>query len=117
MISIAIISFCNPPPGRDLVRNTSWRIDFEACDLGDPMWDLAYLIVNLELEHHPYKLADLYGVTPHERVRVGAYIQLALAHCATWAAMRGGGPWVQHYKELMERLHKVLYRKPGRKVA
>lgn len=85
-------------------------IDFEECDLGDPMWDLAYLIVNLELEHHPYRLADLYGATSHERVRVGAYIPLALAHCATWAALRGGA-WVQHYKELMGRLDKL---KPGR---
>ncbi|KAI4231009.1 MAG: hypothetical protein LQ349_005893 [Xanthoria aureola] len=82
-------------------------IDFEECDLGDPMWDLAYLIVNLELEHHPYKLADLYGTTLYERLRVGAYIPLALAHCATWAALRGG-PWVQHYKELMERLNRVV---------
>ena len=85
-------------------------IDFEECDLGDPMWDLAYLIVNLEMEHHPHRLADLYGATSHERVRVGAYIPLALAHCATWAALRGGA-WVQHYKELMERLDKL---KPGR---
>lgn len=88
-------------------REHLMAIDFEECDLGDPMWDLAYLIVNLELEHHPYRLADLYGATLYERLRVGAYIPLALAYCATWAALRGG-PWFQHRKELMERLKKVV---------
>ena len=34
-------------------------IDVEDCDLGDPMWDLAYLTVNLELEHGPYVLEYL----------------------------------------------------------
>ncbi|KAL8888250.1 MAG: hypothetical protein Q9192_006210 [Flavoplaca navasiana] len=82
-------------------------IDFEESDLGDPMWDLAYLIVNLESEQAPHQMETLYSVTSDERLRVRAYVPLALAHCATWAAVREG-VWVQHYRELMERLKGVL---------
>ncbi|KAL9023191.1 MAG: hypothetical protein Q9180_008337 [Flavoplaca navasiana] len=78
-------------------------IDFEESDLGDPMWDLAYLIVNLEMDQAPHQMETLYGVTSDERLRVRAYIPLALAHCATWAAVRGGA-WMQHSMELTERL-------------
>ncbi|KAL8889348.1 MAG: hypothetical protein Q9215_003377 [Flavoplaca cf. flavocitrina] len=82
-------------------------IDFEESDLGDPMWDLAYLIVNLELEQAPHPMETLYGVTSDEQLRVRAYVPLALAHCAIWAAERGGA-WVQHFRELMERLKGVV---------
>ena len=82
-------------------------IDFEETGLGDPMWDLAYLIVNLELEQAPHQMETLYGVTSDEQLRVRAYIPLALAHCASWAAVRGGA-WVQHSRELMERLKRVV---------
>lgn len=87
--------------------NKLMAIDFEESDFGDPMWDLAYLIVNLELEQAPHPMETLYGVTPDERLRVRAYIPLALAHCATWAAVRGG-KWAQHSRELMERLKGVV---------
>ena len=78
-------------------------IDFEDCDLGDPMWDLAYLTVNLEMEQRPYSLAVLYGADNAEIQRIRAYVPLAIAHCATWTAMRGG-PWAQHSSELMQKL-------------
>ncbi|KAL8657465.1 MAG: hypothetical protein Q9226_001894 [Calogaya cf. arnoldii] len=82
-------------------------IDFEDCSLGDPMWDLAYLIVNLEMERKPEELEDLYGVNVLERGRVRAYIPLAMVHVAAWAAVRGGA-WEQHCKEIMVRLKKVV---------
>ncbi|KAL8789299.1 MAG: hypothetical protein Q9213_001222 [Squamulea squamosa] len=87
-------------------------IDFEDCDLGDPMWDLAYLIVNLELEGVSSEVEDLYGVTMRERRRVLAYIPLAMAHCATWAAIRGA-PWIQHCREIMGRLKEFVQQYPG----
>lgn len=82
-------------------------IDFEDCDLGDPMWDLAYLTVNLELEQEPYPLEHLYAASAEDRRRVRAYVPLAMAHCATWAALHGG-LWAQHQKEVMERLRKLV---------
>ena len=82
-------------------------IDFEDCDLGDPMWDLAYLTVNLELEGTPLALADLYGAKADERRRLQAYVPLALAHCATWAGVQAG-LWVRHQGEVMERLRNVM---------
>ena len=36
-----------------------WAIDYEECNLGDPMWDLAYLTATLEIER--YELAAQYG--------------------------------------------------------
>ncbi|KAL8800857.1 MAG: hypothetical protein Q9182_004877 [Xanthomendoza sp. 2 TL-2023] len=78
-------------------------IDFEDCDLADPMWDLAYLTVNVEMEREPYLLWDRYGATLDEKRRARAYIPLAVVHCATWAAMRGG-PWVRHQNEMMVRI-------------
>lgn len=82
-------------------------IDFEACDLGDPMWDLAYLTVNLELERDPYSLEHLYGASAEDRRRLRAYVPLAMAHCATWAALHGES-WAQHQKEVMIRLMDVV---------
>ena len=82
-------------------------IDLEDCDLGDPMWDLAYLTVNLELEGTPLTLADLYGANVDERRRLRAYVPLAMAHCATWAGVHGG-LWVRHQSELMGRLRDVV---------
>lgn len=82
-------------------------IDFEDCNLGDPMWDLAYLAVNLELEQNPDSLGLFYGASEEEMRRVRAYVPLAMAHCATWAAIRGGA-WTQHQEELMERLKAVM---------
>ena len=82
-------------------------IDFEDCDLADPMWDLAYLTVNLELEHEPHSLEYLYGASAEDRRRARAYVPLAMAHCATWAALHGG-PWARHQKDVMERLRKVV---------
>lgn len=58
-----------------------WAIDFENCDLGDPMWDLAYLILNLGLE--PLDLAEQYGCTVEEQSRLPAHYLIAIAHCAT----------------------------------
>ena len=82
-------------------------IDFEDCDLGDPMWDLAYLAVNLELEHEPHSLEYLYGASAEDTQRVRAYVPLAMAHCATWAALHGW-PWAQHQKEVMTRLRVLV---------
>lgn len=82
-------------------------IDFEDCDLADPMWDLAYLTVNLEIEQDSYILETLYGASAEEKGRVRAYVPLAMAHCATWAALHGG-LWAQHQKEIMERLRDVV---------
>ena len=81
-------------------------IDFEDCDLGDPMWDLAYLTVNLEFEGTPLALADLYGADGDERRRPRAYVPLAMAHCATWAGVQAG-LWVQHQVVLIKRLRDV----------
>lgn len=78
-------------------------IDFEDCNLGDPMWDLAYLAVNLEMEQESYSLACLYGATAEDEQRIRAYVPLAMAHCATWTALRGEA-WGQHHEEVMERL-------------
>ena len=78
-------------------------IDFEDCNLGDPMWDLAYLAVNLEMEQEPFSLACLYGATAEDERRVRAYVPLAMAHCATWTALHGD-VWGQHHEEVMERL-------------
>ena len=78
-------------------------IDFEDCNLGDPMWDLAYLAVNLEMEREPCSLACLYGATAEDEQRIRAYVPLAMAHCATWTALHGKA-WAQHHEELMERL-------------
>ena len=82
-------------------------IDFEDCDLGDPMWDLAYLTVNLELEGTPLALADLYGAHGDERRRLRAYVPLAMAHCATWAGVQAG-LWARHQSEVMGRLREVV---------
>lgn len=82
-------------------------IDFEGCDLGDPMWDLAYLTANLEQELHASSLENLYGASVEDRRRVRAYVPLALAHCATWTALHGG-VWTRHQEEVTERLRKVL---------
>ena len=82
-------------------------IDFEDCDLGDPMWDLAYLKVNLELENDSDSLETLYRASVEERRRLRAYVPLAMAHCATWAALHGG-VWVKHQEELLERLRIVM---------
>ncbi|MCJ1457684.1 hypothetical protein MMC28_008053 [Mycoblastus sanguinarius] len=84
-----------------------FAIDFEDCDLGDPMWDLAYLTVNLVMERKPYALEYLYGAGAEGRRRIRAYVPLALTHCATWAALHGVA-WAQHQKELMERLREVV---------
>ena len=85
-------------------------IDFEDCDLGDPMWDLAYLTVNLEFEGTPLALADLYGADMDEQRRLRAYVPLAMAHCVTWAGVQAG-MWVRHQSELMERLRHVVGRR------
>ena len=84
-------------------------IDFEDCNLGDPMWDLAYLTVNLEFEGTPLALADLYGADADERQRLRAYVPLAMAHCATWAGVQAG-LWDRHQAELMQRLRHVVAR-------
>ena len=67
------------------------------------MWDLAYLIVNLEMEETPRLLLELYATSEDEGDRVHAYIPLAMAHCATWAAVRGG-VWTQHQHDLLRRV-------------
>ncbi|KAL9088209.1 MAG: hypothetical protein Q9165_006336 [Trypethelium subeluteriae] len=81
-------------------------IDFENTDLGDPMWDLAYLTVNLDLEREPLALADAYHTTTEERRRLNAYCLLAITHCATWSAIHGA-PWVKHRRDLMARLRQI----------
>jgi len=53
------------------------------------MWDLAYLTVNLELESNSSLLTRLYRTSAEEERRVLDYIPLAMAHCATWAALHG----------------------------
>ena len=89
-----------------LVGDGSLRvIDFEDCDLGDPMWDLAYLVVSLELEENPVSLGNMYGVSGEEARRMKAYLPLAMAHCATWAALHGG-VWMKHQEEVMGRLRR-----------
>ena len=82
-------------------------IDFEDCNLGDPMWDLAYLAVNLEMEQETYSLARLYRATAEDERRFRAYVPLALAHCATWTALHGEA-WGQHHEEVMERLKEMV---------
>lgn len=82
-------------------------IDFENCGIGDPMWDIAYLTVNLGLEQTPLVLADLYGVNDFGCARVRAYVLLAMAHCATRAATRGE-PWKVHHEEMMGKMKQAL---------
>jgi thiamine kinase-like enzyme len=78
-----------------------WAIDFENCDLGDPMWDLAYLTLNLRLK--PLDLADQYGCTVEEKSRLPMQYLVAIAHCATWSAIHGP-QWATHYRDMMDRL-------------
>ena len=78
---------------RRACRNSSeclLAIDVEKSDLGDPMLDLAYLTVNLELDREPYSLECVYGASVEDRWRFRAYVPLAMAHCATRAALHGG---------------------------
>ena len=82
-------------------------IDFEDCNLGDPMWDLAYLAVDLKMEQETSSLACLYRATAEDKRRIRAYVPLAMAHCATWTALHGEA-WGQHHGEVMERLKKML---------
>lgn len=82
-------------------------IDFENCGMGDPMWDVAYLTVNLGLQETPLVLANLYGVNDFGCTRVRAYVLLAMCHCATWAATRGEA-WRAHHEEMMGKLTKAL---------
>ena len=81
-------------------------IDFEDCNLGDPMWDLAYLAVNLEMEQVSYSLSCLYGATAEDERRFLAYIPLAMAHCATWTALHGE-VWGQHHEGVIQRLKEM----------
>lgn len=78
-------------------------IEFEECDLGDPMWDHAYLVVNLEMERDPEQLEILYDINLEERSRLRAYLPLPLARCATWTIMENLGLSING-KVLMERL-------------
>ena len=82
-------------------------IDFENCGMGDPMWDVAYLTVNLGLQQTPLALATLYCVNESGCSRVRAYVLLAMSHCATWAATQGE-LWRAHHEEMMEKLKKAL---------
>ncbi|KAG8527218.1 uncharacterized protein KY384_008648 [Bacidia gigantensis] len=95
----------NIPQGED--GNQVVAIDFEDCDLADPMWDLAYFTVNLGRENCPRTLMELYGVSKEEERRYRAYLPLAVAHCAAWAGMRGGD-WLKHCGEMMVRLRTLL---------
>ena len=83
-------------------------IDFEDCDLGDPMWDLAYLATNLELEQQVSLLEDLNAAHADEKRRARAYIPLAMVHCATCAALHGE-MWAQNSKDLMERVKAITF--------
>ena len=77
---------------KERMQSSSTRllaIDFENVGLGDPMWDLAYLTVNLELEQMPLAPADLYVASKEEQLRVCAYVRLAMAHVAAWTGMHG----------------------------
>lgn len=95
-----------------MLRHTTGRseellaIDFEDCDLGDPMWDLACLTVSLELEGIPLALADLYGANVDERRRLRAYVPLAMAQCVSLAGVQAG-VGVRDQFELMGRLRGV----------
>lgn len=82
-------------------------IDFEDCDLGDPMWDLAYLTAHLQLEQDSYPLEHLYGASAEDRQRFRVYVPLVMAKFATWSSLQGG-PWAQHQQEVMERLRKAI---------
>lgn len=65
------------------------------------------MAVNLELEQRPNSFGVISGASEEEMRRVQAYVPLAMAHCATWAAIRGGA-WTQHQEELMKRLKVVI---------
>jgi len=95
--------------GEDDNTDCLFAIDFEDCDLGDPMWDLAYLTVNLELESNSSLLTRLYRTSAEEERRVLDYIPLAMVHCATWAALHGESySWAQHQREVMAGLWKLV---------
>lgn len=91
----------------DQKNNRAVAIDFENLDLGDPMWDFAYLTVNLDLERQPLALADLCGATMEERRRLRAYCPLAMAHCATWAGIHGL-LWRKYSRGLIVRMRQAM---------
>ena len=82
-----------------------WAVDYEECNLGDPMWDLAYLTATLELER--YELAESYGCTAEQRMRLGYYYFLAIGYCGTWRATHGR-VWERLHHDCMARLRETL---------
>ncbi|EPE28215.1 Protein kinase-like (PK-like) [Glarea lozoyensis ATCC 20868] len=84
-------------------QGTLWAIDFEDCDLGDPMWDLGYLTANMGLE--PLDLAGIYGCNMEQKKRLEVFYYLAIGHCAVWSAIHGP-LWTQHYRDCMLRLRR-----------
>ena len=87
-----------------------WAIDYEECNLGDPMWDLAYLTATLELDKHA--LIRGYGCEEkeEEKNRLGYYYILAIAYCGTWRAthIKDGSTWGELYRKTMALLRKTL---------
>jgi thiamine kinase-like enzyme len=86
------------------LQGALWAIDFEDCNLGDPMWDLGYLTANLMLE--PLALAEIYSCDPKEKERLEAYYYLALGHFAVWSATHRP-LWVQHFQNCMTTLRQA----------
>ena len=76
-------------------------IDSEDMNLADPMWDLAYFTANIDLP--PIGLADIYGCSDAERIRLKAFHALAIAHFATWSATHGP-QWKRHAEDCLQRL-------------
>ncbi|KAG8527600.1 uncharacterized protein KY384_007753 [Bacidia gigantensis] len=54
-------------------------IDFENCDLGDPMWDVASLAADLEHKTQ-FALLKVHGATEEEKRRLRIYLPLVKAH-------------------------------------
>ena len=82
-----------------------WAIDYEECDLGDPMWDLAYLTATLEIDR--YALVERYGCKPEEEDRLGYYHFLAMGYYGTWRATHGPS-FANLHRDCMIRLRNTL---------
>ncbi|KAL6720086.1 hypothetical protein ACLMJK_002007 [Lecanora helva] len=86
---------------------TLLALNWKYCNLGDAMWDLANLAVDLEMEKSPAFLERKYGANVYSSRRVRAYIPLAVALCAIRASLRGEA-LEKDYGKFMARFKNVI---------
>lgn len=86
-------------------------VDCEDAGLGDPMWDLGTLTANLatmgSIENlAPLALADRYGTTDAEKIRLRSHFELSLGLYAGWTAAHGSS-WQGQHQAAMHQLRKL----------